>query len=311
MWLQRFTYYLLLHRLQTIGLIFLSTFIPIFCVIGILIAALITLRKGIVEGALATIAATLPYLISFYFSGHPHTNVPIGIWAAVGVAVSSNLLTFVFAVMLYRRSSLSFVLQVAALMGVLVISVVHLIYPTVADWWGIQLQTYYNEAQSVTGLFKINLTPASNEARLEAINISKQYATGLMMAAILFNAMFQLMIARWWQSIVFHQGSLRRELVHIHLSRLAGMLFLLALVLSYLGNSVVLDIMPVLYALFGAAGLSLAHYLFGLSQGKATWAWLAALYIAIVFSLPMSMILIAIFALFDIGLDIRKRIKKI
>ena len=30
--------------------------------------------------------------------------------------------------------------QIAALVGVLVISVIHLAYPQVADWWGVQLQ---------------------------------------------------------------------------------------------------------------------------------------------------------------------------
>ena len=57
---------------------------------------------------------------------------------------------------------------------------------------------------------------------------------------------------------IYNPGSLRKELHRIRLSQLAGLLFLISMVFSYLGNSVVLDIMPVLYMLFCAAGLSLS-----------------------------------------------------
>lgn len=310
MWLQRVTYFLFRHRWLTIGLTFVSTFIPVVGIIGVLIAALVTLCKSVVEGAVLTLAATLPYVISFYISGTHEAAIPPVVWAAVGVAVLSNIMTWVFAVMLRRETSWSLVIQIAALLGVLVISLIHIAYPGVADWWGSELQGYYAKAQVVTDALK-NTATGPNETRLEAINAAKQYATGLMVAGILFNAILQLIVARWWQAIVFRPGSLRKELRNIRLSQLAGVLFIISLVLSYLGNSVVLDIMPVLYVLFGAAGLSLIHYLFGLMRSPTVWFWLCILYLTLFFTLPVSIVLIAILALLDIWLDIRKRFKKI
>lgn len=309
MWLQRFTNYILRHRLLAILLTFVSTFIPIIGIVGILIATLITLCRGIAEGAIFTIAATLPYIVTFFISSHHPQTMSLIIWAAVGVAVLSNLLTWVFAVMLQRQSSWSVILQVAALLGVLVISIIHLVYPNVAIWWGNELLSYYKQGVAVTGAIKGVAAPTS-EMQLEAINISKQYATGLMVSAILFNAVLQLMVARWWQAIVFKPGSLRRELHRIRLSYLAGILFVLSLILSYLGNSVVLDIMPVLYMLFAAAGLSLIHYLFGLMHSHTAWFWLAVLYLTLLFALPTSVVLVAIIALVDIWFDVRKRFRK-
>ncbi|MBA3660100.1 MAG: hypothetical protein H0W64_00040 [Gammaproteobacteria bacterium] len=309
MWLQRFTAYLLRHRWQAIGLTFISTFIPVIGVFGILLAAVVTLCRGIVEGALFTLAATVPYFLSFSLSTQAKTQFPLVVWAAIGVAVISNLLTWAFAVMLRRQASWRLILEMAALIGVLVVSIIHLAYPEIAQWWGTQLTAYYHQAQTIAGMAK-GVAPSA-EVQLEGINITKQYATGLIAAAILFNAILQLIIARWWQSKAFKAVNLRKELHQIRLSPLAGMLFLASFVLQYLGNSVILDIMPILYVLFGAAGLSFIHYVFGLGKSPISWFWLALIYVSIIFSLPMSMVMVSFLAMFDSWFDLRKRFKKV
>src|SRR5215208_4009916 len=110
MWLQRFTHYLLRNRFQALALTFAIAFIPVIGTISIFIAALMTLVKGIWEGALFTLMATLPYLIGFYFSDH-QTSLFLLSWTAISVAVLSNILTWVFAVLIYRKTSWSVLLQ--------------------------------------------------------------------------------------------------------------------------------------------------------------------------------------------------------
>lgn len=307
MWLQRLTNYLLAHRWQTIGLAFVLTFLPIIGILGVLVAALVTLRKGIFDGALLTLAVILPYFISFFIS---ETSFVQMMWAGIGIAVLSNLITYAFAVMLYRKCSWSMILQVAALVGVLGISVIHLIFPNVAEWWGGQLQIFYTQAQAVTGALKAQGV-SQPDLPMEAINATKQYATGFIIAGILFNGILQLIIGAWWQAVVYNPGSLKKALHNIRLSRLASILFALSLLLAYLGNSVVLDIMPVLYVLFGAAGLSLLHYMFGLMTPSAGWFWLTVFYILLIFSLPVSVIFVAMLALADAWIDLRLRFKKV
>lgn len=310
MWLEQVTHYILAHRWRALALTFAITFIPVFSIFGILIAALMTLVRGVVEGAIFAVAATIPYIITFLLSDmHGNVSPPLALWAAVGVAVLSNVLTWVFAVMFKRDASWSLILQVAALFGVLMISVIHLAYPEVADWWGLQLHSYYSQA--VGAIKSATTVSPANDAQLEAISNTKQYATGLMMSAILFNALLQLVVARWWQVVVFKTGNLRGELHRIRLSQLAGILFLFSLVFSYLGNPVVLDIMPILYLLFGVAGLSLVHYLFGVVNAPSKWFWLAVLYLLLIFAMPLSFFFLAILAVTDIWLDVRKRVKKV
>lgn len=311
MWFKRFTEYLLRHRFLTIAVAFLSTFIPVLGIVGILIAALVTLCKGIIEGAIVTIAATLPYIISFYFSINPGETFPSMVWIAIGIAVISNLLTWVFAVMLRSQASWSLILQMAALLGVLVVSVIHLAVPDVADWWGRELQSFYAQSQALGGLLKSS--GISAEKQIETITITKQYITGLITVIILFNAVLQLLVARWWQTLAFKPGSLHKELQNIRLSQLAGVLFFASLILAYFGNKVVLDVMPIVYLLFGGAGLSLCHFVLKRMNAATAWFWLGMLYVLLFFSLIfaqlMVVIFIALFAFADIWIDFRKRLK--
>lgn len=312
MWLKRFTHYLLKHPWQTLTLIFVLAFVPLLGVVAIILAALITLLKGVLEGALATIAATLPYILVFLFYANGNPDIPMHIWASLGVAVLSNLLTWIFAIMLYRGSSWSAMLQIAALIGVFAISLLHYAYPQISDWWGTQLQAYYNQAKALASAANPSsfISTTTPDVQTESINATKEFATGFMAAAILANALMQLIVARWWQASVFNPGSLRRELHNIRLTPLAGALFLACMIFSYFGNSVIFDIMPVVYLLFFVAGLSIIHYFFGLMNTQTAWFWLMILYFTIIFAMPTSIILVAMVALLDIWWDVRRRFKK-
>jgi uncharacterized protein YybS (DUF2232 family) len=117
----------------------------------------------------------------------------------------------------------------------------------------------------------------------------------------------QLVLARWWQGIIFNPGGLSKELLMIRLSYIAGGAFLLGLVLSYWGSALIVDVMPVFYLVFGLAGFSLLHCV--AKNKKASWFWLALFYIVITVN-PMAVILVAMIALLDTWLDFRKRFQK-
>lgn len=325
MWLKRSTDFLLKHAIAAFVIVFTMTFAPGIGMLGILIAAFVTLQKGIVEGALLTVAASLPYAIGFFLADNLQPEALFVSWIVVGIAISSNVLTWVFAGMLRKQANWSSMLQFAALLGILVISVIHLAYPSVADWWGVQLQSYYDHVKPVlassmnkvaaVGSNAVVAETTINDIQVEAINIAKQYATGIMVVFVLLMAVIQLLAARLYQAVWYGVGSVRKELLTIRLSRLAGVLFSVGLVLSYLGNSVALDVMPVAYVLFGAAGLSLAHYMLRQATlGSPTgWLWIVVFYssLILILSIPVSLLVLSILALVDIGFDLRKRLRKI
>jgi hypothetical protein len=331
--LQRITQYLLQHRWQAMVLTFLITYIPVLGMSSILIAGLMTLCVGIAEGALFTLVATLPYALVF-ITGMQET-VPLVVWATVVLTILGNVLTWVFAVLLRKHWSWSQIVQVAALFGVLVISVIHLVYPNIAEWWGTQLQLFYNQSSAVTGGMKVE-PQTLGEAQLDTINVIKNYAAGIVTAFVLLTSVMQVIIARWWQVTCVNLGKLGKELQYIHLTRLAAIFFLFSIVCFYLENSVVLDILPVLCLLFSAAGLSLIHYLCGLMEPAKGRFWLSILYVALMYSLVMIAMLplfttlgwalpvmtaVFVFATcifsfillgwFDAWFDVRKRVRKV
>jgi hypothetical protein len=330
------TNYLLRHRWQAIILTFFIAYIPVLGMASILIAALVTLCVSVVEGAAFTLVATLPYLFVFMMGNEGSEVVNLMVWTTVCLTVVGNVATFALAVLLRRHWSWSAILQIAALMGVLVISVIHLVYPDVAGWWTKQLTLFYNQSADLAGSVKTGQEALSGDNPVEAINTIRNFATGMITVFVLFTALIQVMLARWWQVVVVNRGRLGKELQHVRLSHLAGFLFLASMVLCYLENRVVLDILPVLCLLFSAAGLSLTHYMCGLMEPSRGRFWLSILYVALIYSLTMMAMLplfsvlnimlpvvlavlifaVSIFAFvslgfFDVWFDIRKRIRKV
>lgn len=306
MLLHRLTDYLLTHRFKTIALTFLLAFIPVIGLMAIVIAALVTLRKGIVEGGILMLAATLPLVLSLGLSSNLMT-LPILVWVAIGVSVLSNILTWIFAIMLRRGVSWGSLIQMTALAGVLVISVIHLIYPDVADWWAPRINVLLDNMTTVWKTFGIQ-SFSDNQAEIRSA--MAQGFNGLLVTLTLFYALAQVWTARWWQLAVFDPERIRKELLTTRLSHLAGVLFVVSLVFAYLGNSVVSDIMPVIFLLFSAAGLSLLHYLFRLINLPARFLWIIAFYIVLVFTMPLSLMFISMIAFGDIWLNVRKRLVK-
>lgn len=301
MFLQRVTNFLLRHRLLALAFVFFITFVPVVRVVGILIAAFMTLIKGAWEGLSFTLATLGATLLGLFFVANHDASVPTGfLWLVGASALLANGLTWVFAVMLRRQTSWSNIIQIAALGAALIISLIHLFYPNVADWWAV----WVVKLQTQTAL-KLN----PNEL-MEVINLNKPYATGIAMAAILVTAFSQAAVARWWLAVLYSPGSLRRGLQGIRLSRLAAILFVVSLVLAYLGNAVILDIMPILYLLFFGAGLSFVHYFIGQILSGSRWIWFGIFYVVLLLLLPFSAMLIVGLALTDGMLDLRKRLSK-
>jgi hypothetical protein len=292
--------------MQAMATAFVIAFIPIIGSISILIAALVTLRKGIIDGALVTIAATLPCLIGYFAWTPEATEMQMELVLVVFI-ITRNILTWFFAVVLRRFSNWSFVFELAALLGILVVGTVHMIQPDIQSWWAQQLTTYFHNI--VDSSTKI---PA--DLQHQEINIAKLYATGFVVVLVLGNALLQLVIARWWQAAMFNPGELRKELHQIHLGHIAGIIFAIVLVLAYLGINAAMDELPILYIIFFVAGLSLLHCFVSTIQGKwsglninKSLTWLFLIYLGIFITFPFSLLLVSMFALIDTGVDFRKR----
>jgi hypothetical protein len=307
MLLRRFTDFILRSRLHAMGTAFVLSLVPLFgASIGILIAAFVTLRKGALEGTFVLCAAITPYLINYALS--PASTQPQMIMIATETIIAINILTWVLALVLRKFGNWNLVIEVSILAGIVLICVIHLIFPELQTWWGTQLTTYFNKTTSM--IEQLSPEGAATQEEMQAAIIAniKQYITGLVIASIIFNALLQLIIARWWQAILYNPGGLRKELHQIRLSYVSASVFIAVLGLAYMHNVFGLDMMPVMVTAFCAAGLSVIHNLFALKN--AGWFWLVLVYLGVLFAFPMGMVAVAMIGLLDSLFNIRQRFAK-
>jgi len=302
--LRRFTDFILRSRPQAMGVAFVCAYIPLLGSISILIAGLVTLRKSILDGALVLCAATAPFLLNYYVSPPPADQTGMAL-IAIATIVVSNILVWLYAILLRQYNNWSLILELSILLGVVIIGAVHCFNPDIQNWWGTQLTAYFTKATAMMN----GLPSADIKMQLQAVDLIKPYATGLVTVSLLCNGLLQLALARWWQAALFAPGTLRQELYHIRFGYVVGVLFVAVLLLSLGGNATVLDMRPVFYGLFFIAGLSLVHCL--LASAKYSWFWLVLVYIALIVLFPKSAMVLAVFALLDVLLDLRRRLTRV
>jgi MFS family permease len=292
--LRKFTDFILQGRVQAMSVAFILSYIPFLGTIGILIAGLVTLRKGFFDGMLVVGATSLPYLLNF--AANPSV---MQAWL-VGLLLASYVLTGVFAFLLRHYGNWNVMLNVAIVIGIVVVGMVHVLVPDIQNQWVVMLNAYVNKS------IEMMQQDIPKETFADAINIVKPYATGFVVMLLLLNTILQVVIARWWQAVIFNPGGLKKELYNIRLSYITGFMFVAGMVFSYLGNATALDIMPVFYGIYCAAGLSLLHKL--VSSTRLAMLWLFVIYLAIILVFPLSVMVIAVLALVDVSVDFRKRL---
>lgn len=317
MWLQKLSDYLLSNRKVALVLTLAVTSLcvlpggALFAGFGMIFAAFVTLIRGPREGAIYTIAATLPYLIIAVMFADSKSGLLL-VLSAIGGICAGNILTWVCATMLYRKSTWGQILQLQALLAVFIVSVVHLAYPDIVTWWTQRILanlTTFTQMLAAHGWTDV----VTMNGQLPDVALSVgQMATGFTVASVLAVNLMQLLIARWWQCKLFMPGYLGKELRNIRISRLAGLLFLLSFGLYYFGNAVISDIMPIIILTLGVAGLSLMHYYFSFMPKTPSTTFIIVLIYTVILVLNIySMIFLASAGLVDIWVDFRRSIKRV
>jgi len=310
MLLRRFTDFILQGRVRAVVVVLLLSFVPVLSSFSILIAALVTLRKNIFEGALVTVATIIPLIFQYEMMPQDQqTSLMLGI---VGITIVSNSVVWFFAYLLRRWGQWQGLLEISLVLGVLIVVGLHGYNPAMSAWWEQTLVTYADKALSAGAVATsagVNLIDIKAEWGVFVKNYAP-YATGFVIISVVMNVLLQLLMARWWETALFNPGGLRKELERIRLSRWMGVLFLAVLVLNYFNRSLALDIIPMVCGVFAVAGLSLIHYLvnYFIKGSAASWFWLLLIYLMLIGLFPYSLLVVAVAALMDTGLDFRKKL---
>lgn len=265
-------------RLQAVAVAGLGIGSLMFAWVGASAAALVTLRKGMTEGAFVVFWALLPAIAVAYYGQD--------------VGPLCMLLTTAAAAEVLRSSrSWPLALASAVLGGML------------------SAFALYSGAQEYLAGILATVQPMLDQLQAQSSNALPQILTGDIAAVIggstVLWSVLALMLARWWQAMLYNPGGFREEMWSLRLPAvLTVALVAVMLLVGQLGEVYrfwgVMCLSPLI-----AAGLSLVHGVVGrLALGRV---WLVVFYIALLLLGPLWAVLI-LAAIVDSWIDIRRRL---
>lgn len=273
----------------------LSVVLPPLSFISSAAVGLVTLRHGQQQGILLLLLATLAgSLLSMLALGSP--------MPAIALAIGFWIPVIGLAALLRNTISLGLVCNVVMIIGMCVVLAVYASVDNPAQWWKGQLELVFAPVLQNADAQQAGLLRSSFPALAEVM-------TGLMTLAWLLNGLISLMLARWWQAMLYNPGGFRQEFHGLQLGKPAAVVTAFVLLLAWLmpqalGGAVV-GLLVVTLAIVSLQGIAIAHA--WVAAGQRHVIWLVAFYLAtVVFMKPVAMLLVLL-GMLDPWFDVRRR----
>ena len=265
-------------RLQAAAVAALGIGTLMFAWVGAAAAALVTLRKGTTEGAFVVMWALLPAAAVLVYGQD--------------VGPLCMLLVCALAAVVLRNSRSWPMAMASAVAGGMVSAMV-----------------LYHVGQQYLADILTAVQPMLDQLQAQSNGSLPQILTGDIAAVIgsstVLWSVLALMLARWWQAMLYNPGGFREEMWSLRLPAALSVLLVAAMLLVSQSGEVyrfwgVMCLLP-----FVASGLSLVHGLIG--RYKLGRTWLVVFYIALLLFGPLWAVLI-LTAIVDSWIDIRRRL---
>jgi len=286
--------YIMRGRLQAMivasSLALLSLLIPPVSVVSSATVALVTLRRGALDGlsvlGCSSIAAGLLgyFLIGNYQFALVYVMV---LWIPV----------WLISIVLREGRYLSLAVEIAILLGIVgVIGFYLTINDPVSMWKQVLAQMVPANA------------PVENIQN--TIELLAHFMTGVVAAGSVFGLLFGLFLGRWWQALLYNPGGFKEEFLSLKTQpRLAlGSIAIVVFALATKGtlSEVAWNITIPLFVMYTFIGSAILHKLFAsMKLGR----YMVPMFYITVFLIPHAMLPVALVGLMDPWLDLRKKIK--
>jgi hypothetical protein len=283
----------------------LSLVLPLFGMLSAASVGLVTLRQGARSGLTISLLATLA--CGLFLVGYDWLT-PTGIGSpllTLGFLMLQWLPVLLLGLFLRSSRSLGLTVQLALGFGLLIILGQYLLLGSPAEYWQTQLQLLMEQFEKV-GV----LDQANNEALLRQM---AGWMGGVLAAGVFLQLVFSLLLARWWQALLYNPGGFRIEFHQFRLHRLLGLIGLPGLVILLLPfqeiPEIVRYLVTLLFAILFLQGLAVVHGILG--KAGASLPWLVGLYLLLIILLPQALMVLATVGLLDIWIDFRTRFERI
>lgn len=245
---------------------------------------LVTLRKGPQEGGFILLWSLLPILAVVIAGGGDLLMTATGAALVVGV-IGANLL----------RTTISWP---AALMGSAgVATAISLLIGMIAG------DEVVNTSEQLAGMIAEMQSSLPEDQRMAAPQAG--FIIGLIGYLIMMNSVMCLLLARWWQSLLYNPGGFQQEFHQLRLNPWSTIVCLAATMYCHFRGGdyqtwALVFQMPLLIA-----GVAIVHW--QVKRSELGGGWLAAFYLALVLFSPLQLLLVGLAAM-DTWIDIRARL---
>ncbi len=266
---------------------------PLVIIVSFATIALVTLRKGALEGFYVLLYATATVsLLGALLVGE----------SAFLLLMAVSCLTmwipiWLISIVLREGRYLSLAIELAVLLGVLGVAGFYAYAADPATTW----------QEAFVPFLQMLPEDAPVEGMRDWVKAVSHYMTGVMAASTLFIVLFGLFLGRWWQSVLYNPNGFRQEFLSLRTgSRLAiGSIIVIVVAKSTSGllSEVAWNITILLFVLYLFIGTSVLHTVFSaMKQSK----YLIPLFYITMFLIPHIMLPVSLVGLCDAWLNLRK-----
>lgn len=260
--------------------------------------ALVTLRRGALDGAIIIAGATL---ISGGLAAVSASDTNMAVTFLVMYTLAFWWPVWLVGLVLRYTRAMEMALVSASVLGIVIVVSMHLYIGDVTAWW--------------TQLLSKAFEPVLQSSKMSAqeahrlIEAAAKQMTGSMAAGFMLGVMTSLFLARWWQALLYYPGGFRKEFHAMRLGRQVAIVSVIVAIAGFLPLEKIADVSHDIFIVVIAAymlhGLSLVHNVVS-TLGMHT-AWLVVVYLMMLF-LPPVRILMAAAGFADSWVDLRTRI---
>lgn len=264
-------------RLQAAGAGAVAAVLPLLHWFGSAIVGLVVLRLGVKQGLFVLLWTSLP-LIGWY--GLNNDAMPLLVLAGT------------FCLSWILRETHSWELTLAA--AVVTSAIAGLLFQVTSAQALAILADWYFEM----------VTTAQDLSRDQVISV----LIGLFAMGHALSVLVALMLARWWQSVLYNPGGFQKEIHGLRLSPLMSAVIVSLMIFAFVMDDPMFGRwLPLLTVPLVLSGIGFVHWF--VKSKNLTTAWLVSFYVLALLMVQLVYPLVASLALMDSGLDLRKRIE--
>jgi hypothetical protein len=274
----------------------LSLLFPPLVIFSVAALCLVALRNGAAEAARVIIGATVATaLMGLVLLGTPVISLTylFVLWMPA----------YLVSLVLRETGQFSKALEVLVLLGMIAVLGVYMMVDNPSEQWALGIQSAIGKISQQQEL------PVTQEELNAGIEFWSHYITGIVVAGSLATLVVSLILARWWQGLLYNPGGFSEEFAGIRLLPRDAVVFVtLMFAASILSNDLAevlwnVDI-PVLL-LFLMVGMSVVQ---GIVKKKSKGRAILIVFYLAVFFVPHLIFPIVLIGLSDVWMDWRQRL---